>query len=84
MGADDSQSVLVQLTALRGDMTTGFARLGGQLDVIAQKQDTTARDVDELDQRVTALEARRVPWALLSSMATAGGALGAVAGILAR
>lgn len=65
-------------------MEKGFAEVSGRLDLIAANQDRTAKDVEELDARVAALEARRVPWALLSSMATAGGALGAAVSFLAR
>lgn len=65
-------------------MSTGFAKIEGQLALLVQKNDTTAKDVDDLNQRVTALEARRVPWALLSSVATAGGGLGGVLAFLVR
>lgn len=65
-------------------MATGFTKLEGQLALIAQKQDTTAQDVADLDARVSALEARRVPWQLMSAVATVGGGLGAVIGVLVK
>lgn len=64
-------NVAAELAELRGEMVAGFARLEGQLNLITQKQDTTAKDLDELEQRVTELESRRWP---LGSMAAVSGA----------
>lgn len=70
-------NVAAELAELRGEMVAGFARLEGQLNLITQKQDTTAKDLDELEQRVTELESRR--WTLGSMAAVSGGVSGAVA-----
>lgn len=81
---NDTGSVALELERLRGECMAGFATLTGKLDGIDAKLDRTAKDVEDLDERVKALEARRVPWPLLSAMATAGGGLGALAAVLAR
>lgn len=70
-------NVAAELAELRGEMVAGFARLEGQLNLITQKQDTTAKDLDELEQLVTELESRR--WPLGSMAAVSGGVSGAVA-----
>lgn len=57
----DSLNVAAELAKLRGEMTTGFAEIKGQLGQIAQAQDNTAKAVDDLEGRVSALEARRWP-----------------------
>lgn len=69
---------------MRGEMRAGFTRLEGQLALIAQKQDSTAKDLDELETRVAALEARRVPWPLVAAVSGAVSAVGAVVGYLAQ
>lgn len=65
-------------------MEKGFSEVSGRLDLIAANQDRTAKDVEELDARVAALEARRVPWQLMSAVTTVGGGLGAVIGVLVK
>ncbi len=72
--------VALVIEKLRGDMATGFARLEGRLDLIAQSQDRTVKDLEDLDARVTALEARRVP---LGTLAATSGAVSAVVAALA-
>lgn len=69
---------------MRGEMRAGFTRLEGQLALISQKQDSTAKDLDELESRVAALEARRVPWPLVAAVSGAVSAVGAVVGYLAQ
>lgn len=71
----DGLNVAAELAKLRGEMTTGFAEIKGQLGQIAQAQDTTAQAVDDLERRVTALEARRWP---LGTIAAVSGAVSAV------
>ena len=73
-GASDV-NVAAELAMLRGEMATGFERINGQLNMIAQAQTATAKDVSELETRVTALEARRWPLAMI---ATVSGAVSAV------
>ena len=65
----DSLNVAAELAKLRGEMTTGFAEIKGQLGQIAQAQDNTAKAVDDLDRRVTALEERRWPIGPLAAVA---------------
>ncbi|AMD42776.1 hypothetical protein SEA_XKCD426_35 [Streptomyces phage Xkcd426] len=80
---DSSLNVAAELAKLRGEMTTGFAEIKGQLGHIAQAQDTTARAVDDLEQRVTALEARRIPWPVVAAASGAVSAIVAGAAYLA-
>lgn len=72
-------NVAAELAKLRGEMTTGFAEIKGQLSSIAQAQNTTAADVADLQNRVTALEARR--WPLGPVAATAAVVSAVAAGI---
>lgn len=75
-------NVAAELAGLRGEMVAGFARLEGQLNLITQAQGQTAKDLAELEVRVTSLEARR--WPLASVAAVSGGVstVVAVAGFL--
>ena len=74
----------VELAGLRGEMSTGFARLEGQINLLVQSSDSTRADVDSLDKRVSALEARRVPWGLVASVSGVVSAVGALAGYVAK
>jgi hypothetical protein len=65
-------------------MSTGFAKLEGRLDVIAASQGHTERKLKDLDQRVTALEARRVPWPLVATLSGAVSAVVAGAAYLSQ
>jgi hypothetical protein len=71
-------NVAAELAKLRGEMSTGFATIKGQLDTIAQAQNTTAQDVQDLDRRVAALEARRMP---IPAVAAISGAVSAVVAV---
>lgn len=73
-----SVNVVAELAMLRGEMTTGFERIHGQLNMIAQAQTATAKDVSELETRVSALEARRWP---IGVIATVSGAVSAVVAV---
>jgi hypothetical protein len=87
MGAGDDSSglnVAAELASLRGSMDTGFARLEGRLDLIAQQGADVRKDVEALDVRVAALEARRVPWPLVAAVSGAVSAVGAVVGYMAQ
>lgn len=73
-------NVAAELAMLRGEMTTGFERIHGQLNMIAQAQTATAQDVSELERRVTDLEARRWP---VGMIATVSGGVSAVVAAVA-
>lgn len=73
-------NVAAELAKLRGEMSTGFAEIKGQLTLITQAQTATAQDVAELDKRVAALEARRWP---MASMAAISGVVSAVVAVVA-
>lgn len=79
-------NVAAELAGLRGEMSAGFEAVKGQLALIAQKQDTTAKDVDDLEKRVTALEASkvRIPWGAVAALSGAVSAVGAAVGYLAQ
>uniref|UniRef100_A0AAU7GY26 Holin n=1 Tax=Streptomyces phage Geonosis TaxID=3158856 RepID=A0AAU7GY26_9CAUD len=66
-GASDV-NVAAELAMLRGEMATGFERINGQLNMIAQAQTVTAKDVSELETRVTALEERRWPIGVIAAV----------------
>lgn len=57
MAVDDGFNVAVEIAELRGEMTAGFARLEGQLNLINQTQQRTAQDFRDLETR-TAQEFR--------------------------
>lgn len=77
-------NVAAELAALRGDMNTGLARVEGQLNLLVQANGDNRADLDKLETRVSALEARRVPWPLVAAVSGAVSAVGAVAGYLAQ
>jgi hypothetical protein len=54
-------NVAAELASLRGEMSTGFAEVKGELKLIHQAQAAHTGDIDDLKVRVTALEARRWP-----------------------
>ncbi|MGD6761341.1 hypothetical protein ACOKM5_20620 [Streptomyces sp. BH097] len=61
MTPPESTQVAVELERLRGAVDTGFATLNGRLDNVLQRADQTEKDIDELSQRVAALERARWP-----------------------
>lgn len=61
-------NVAAELALLRGEMTTGFEKIHGQLSLIAQAQQSTAVDVAKLEGRVDALEARRWPMGVIATV----------------
>lgn len=84
--ADGLTVVQIELTALRGEMSTGFARLEGKLNLISQAQDSAGKDieatngrVDALEGRVASLEARRWPMGPLTVLAGTVSAVAAAA-----
>ena len=76
----DGMNVAAELAGLRGEMVAGFARLEGRLDLIASGQNRTEADVSNLQQRVSDLEARRIP---IGPMAALSGAISAVVTVVA-
>lgn len=74
----DGLNVAAELARLRGEMTTGFAEIKGQLTSISQAQVANSKDIEELDRRVAALEARRWP---IGSVAALSGAVSAVVAV---
>ncbi|MFE7118679.1 hypothetical protein ACFU99_25000 [Streptomyces sp. NPDC057654] len=53
--------VALALAELRNTLEVGFARIDGQLALLVQRSDQTDKAVEELEQRVTALEKGRWP-----------------------
>lgn len=84
MSTTNDFNVAAELARLRGDLVAGFTRVEGQLALIDQKHDRTARDVEELDSRVSALEARRVPLGLLAAVSGTVSALVAAGAFLVQ
>lgn len=77
-------NVAVELANLRGDVSTGFAKLEGQLGLLVQSDAQRRRDIDDLENRVTALEARRIPLGLLAAVSGAVSAVVAASAFLAQ
>jgi hypothetical protein len=78
-------NIAAEIAMLRGEMMSGFTRLEGRLDLIASTQDRTARDVEDLQRRVTALEERRIPKGMLATMSgVVSAAVAAVAFLVQR
>jgi len=73
--ANGSMNVAAELARLRGEMSTGFAEIKGQLGMIAQTQNTQSADIGDLQNRVAALEARRWP---IGPLAAVSGVVSAV------
>lgn len=82
--ADENLNVAAELARLRGDMTTGLAKIEGQLNLLVQSQGQVRTDLDDLDRRVTALEARRIPLAVLATVSAAVSAVIAGAAFLVQ
>jgi BMFP domain-containing protein YqiC len=78
--ADENLNVAAAFAQLRGEMSTGFAKLEGQLALLVQQGADARTDLDALERRVAALEARRVP---LPVMAAVSGAVSAVVATVA-
>jgi hypothetical protein len=84
VSTDDGLNVAAELAELRGAMETGFARLEGQLNLINQAQSRTTQDMKALEDRVAALEARRMPMGVLAAASGAVSAVVAGAALLIR
>lgn len=74
--------VSLELERLRGEMTTGFAEIKGQLSGIATAQADNAKDIESLEGRVAALEARRWPAASIAMLSGAVSTAVAIAALL--
>ncbi|MFJ2247462.1 hypothetical protein ACIQ9I_02875 [Streptomyces sp. NPDC094461] len=65
--------VALALAELRSALEVGFARLDGQLALLVQRSDQTDKALEELEERVAALEKSRWPLptvAVLASITT--------------
>ncbi|WKX70057.1 hypothetical protein [Streptomyces sp. XD-27] len=69
----DPNDVALELERLRGVVEAGFARLDGRLDLLAQRDDQTDKQLDEHGRRLDSLERTRWP---LPSLAVLIGAAG--------
>jgi hypothetical protein len=77
-------NVAAELAQLRGEMSTGFAQIVGRLDLIAHTTDSTRQDVDDLEERVAALESRRWPLTPIAVVSGVTSALVAVVALFVR
>ena len=68
------------LAELRHEMNTGFAKIEGQLGLIAQALTSHGEDIADLERRVTALEERRIP---IGPLAAVSGAVSAIVAAVA-
>ena len=59
--ANDSNRMAVALAELRGEVLTGFTRLEGQINLLVHTSDDNRRDLNDLGDRVSALEAKKYP-----------------------
>lgn len=73
-------NVAAELAKLRGEMSTGFERIAGQLNLITEAQKNHTADIADLDRRVAALEARRWPLGPIAALAAVVSAV--VAGVV--
>jgi hypothetical protein len=80
MATSDDLNVAAELAQIRGELSTGFARLEGAINMLGQSVTRTQTDVNELEARVSSLEARRWPMGLV---ATISGVVSAAVAVLA-
>lgn len=81
---DGGQGVAVELAQLRGCMDTGFAKLEGSIALLARNSELNQGSLERLDDRVTALEARRIPLGLLAAVSGAVSAVVAAGAFLVQ
>ncbi|AIA03438.1 hypothetical protein ACFCXR_15300 [Streptomyces noursei] len=72
------------LAELRSALEVGLAKIDGQLAVLVQRSDQTERSLDDLEQRVSALERARWPVPALTVIVSVIGAAVGVYGVLHR
>ena len=71
--------VALALLELRKTLDVGFARIDGQLALLVQRSDQTDKALEELEERITALERNRWPLSAVAILASvAAVVLGAV------
>ncbi|MFJ3273979.1 hypothetical protein [Streptomyces sp. NPDC086776] len=80
MTPSSGDRVAVELAEMRGEIRTGFAELNGRLDLTLQRTESAESDIDELQDRVAALERGRWP---VPAIAAVTGVAGAATGIVA-
>ena len=61
-----------ELAELRRSLEVGFTRIEGGLALLTQRDDQTAKDLDELSSRIVALESTRWPLPTLAVVAAVG------------
>jgi len=62
--------VALALAELRATVEVGFARIDGQLALLVQRSDQTDKALEELEERVGALEKTRWPLPTLAVLAS--------------
>ncbi|MEU6254283.1 hypothetical protein [Streptomyces sp. NPDC047043] len=62
--------VALALAELRQTLEVGFARIDGQLALLVQRSDQTDKALEELEQRVAALERTRWPLPTVAVLAS--------------
>jgi hypothetical protein len=70
----DPHDVTLELERLRGSVESGFARLD-LLDLLAQRDDQTEKQLGDHERRLAALERARWPLPSLAALAGAAGCL---------
>lgn len=61
MTEPDPNEVALELERLRGAVESGFARIDGRLDLLAQRDDQTDKTLDDHGRRLDSLERTRWP-----------------------
>ncbi|MGV9272345.1 hypothetical protein [Streptomyces griseosporeus] len=61
--------VALALAELRSALEVGFARIDGQLALLVQRSDQTDKALEELEERVSALEKTRWPLPTIAVLA---------------
>ncbi|MGD6751935.1 hypothetical protein [Streptomyces sp. BH105] len=62
--------VALALAELRSALEVGFARIDGQLALLVQRSDQTDKALEELEERVAALEKTRWPLPTVAVLAS--------------
>ncbi|MGW1914339.1 hypothetical protein ACWCQS_27330 [Streptomyces sp. NPDC002076] len=62
--------VALALAELRSALEVGFARIDGQLALLVQRSDQTDKALEELEERVSALENTRWPLPTIAVLAS--------------
>ena len=62
--------VALALAELRATMEVGFARIDGQLALLVQRSDQTDKALEELEERISALEQTRWPLQTIAMLAS--------------